>query len=380
MASGEGRRAGLRSLTERLRDPVLLTELSQTLKTALAGAVAWFVATDLLGLDQPFLAPWSAVLVVHATVYRTFRRGAQQVAATVLAVVLAWLVGVTLGVSAVSIGLALVVAFLVGRHRWLRDEATTLATTAIVVLATTVVTRENLLFGRLLDTTVGIAVGLLVNLLVWPPLRDRAAWARASAIPAELAEVLRKIADEVHEELEPDDVEEWLRRCRDLVARIDAAWGLLRQAQESVRLNPRRRRRSAHASELVPVLHLLEQAVADMQGMARTVAISAGHANVWDPGFRARWVHLLAATADGVDDRDADRLQQVADELRDLAADLSTDGLAQDHWQEYGGLLVDLRNLVTALHNVVGRLPDGPGRHGPLARPGRAGQSFSTGA
>ena len=54
--------------------------------------------------------------------------------------------------------------------------------------------QTNLLVSRLLDTTVGVVVGLLVNLLVWPPLRDRAAWARADELPQELAAVLAEMA------------------------------------------------------------------------------------------------------------------------------------------------------------------------------------------
>ena len=61
-------------------------------------------------------------------------------------------------------GTMLVVAFLLGRHRWLRDESTTIATTGIVVLATNAAFQTDLLASRLLDTTVGVVVGLLVNL------------------------------------------------------------------------------------------------------------------------------------------------------------------------------------------------------------------------
>ena len=73
VSSGEGRRPERRSRAAVLRDPVVWVDVSQTVKTVAAGVVAWFVATDVFGLDQPFLAPWSAVFVVHATVYRTVR-------------------------------------------------------------------------------------------------------------------------------------------------------------------------------------------------------------------------------------------------------------------------------------------------------------------
>ena len=62
-------------LIARLRDPVWWSQLTQLAKTVLAAVAAWVIAASVLDLPQPFLAPWSAILVVHATVYRTFSRG-----------------------------------------------------------------------------------------------------------------------------------------------------------------------------------------------------------------------------------------------------------------------------------------------------------------
>ena len=46
-------------------------------------------------------------------------------------------------------------------------------------------------------------------------------------------------------------------------------------------------------------------------------------------------------------------LERVHQGLRDLAADLSTDDLRVTHWQEYGGLIVNLRNVVTGMLPVA---------------------------
>ncbi len=68
----------------------------------------------------------------------------------------------------------LVVALVLGAVPWLGAEATTIATTGLVVL-TTGFESDVLLISRLLDTAIGVAVGLLVNVIVWPPLRRRTA-------------------------------------------------------------------------------------------------------------------------------------------------------------------------------------------------------------
>ena len=80
------------SLAARLRDPLLWTETLQLVKTAAAAVIAWVVAKEVFGLPQPFLAPWAALLTIHATVYRTMARGLQQAAAAVIGVLLAFAV------------------------------------------------------------------------------------------------------------------------------------------------------------------------------------------------------------------------------------------------------------------------------------------------
>ncbi len=119
----------------------------------------------------------------------------------------------------------------------------------------------------------------------------------------------------------------WLRRAREVDVRIDESWGLLRQAQESGRFNPRQRQRREHIHELETVLHLLEQAVAETQSMVRTIAISADQSRYWDEDFRSRWCALLADTGEAVGSVDVERLGELRTELQRLADDMSTDEL-----------------------------------------------------
>src|SRR3954447_4903126 len=86
----------------RLRDPVWWTNALQIVKTVLAAVVAWVLAVHVFDIEQAFLAPWAALLTVHATVYRTLRRGVQQVGATVLGVLVAFAAGALFCVYALS--------------------------------------------------------------------------------------------------------------------------------------------------------------------------------------------------------------------------------------------------------------------------------------
>lgn len=348
----EGRRPldRARRLTERA-DPVRVVDLVQTAKTALAAGLAWWLA-GVLDLEQAFLAPWAAVLVVHETVYKTVSRGSQQVAATFFAVFLAFGLGVVLGTGPWSIGLVVLVGYLIGQLRWVKEEAGTIATTGLVVIATGSIAQTDLLAGRLVDTGLGVVVGLVVNLLVWPPLRDRAAWSQAEQIPSELGGILRDVAGGIGADLDPRDAKAWIRGIRRVDVHIDQAWRLLWQAKESGRMNPRRSQPTG-VRELRKVLHQLEQAVADSLSMARTVARSAENRNDWDESFRERWRAAARGTADAVDADDVPRLEEIGADLARMTEDFSQASLSPDVWREYGGLLMNLRNVHDALTAAV---------------------------
>ncbi|WP_162244510.1 aromatic acid exporter family protein [Marmoricola sp. Leaf446] len=348
----EGRRPRdrARRFVERV-DPVRVVDLVQTVKTALAGGLAWWMA-GVFDLDQAFLAPWAAVLVVHETVYKTVSRGSQQVAATFFAVFLAFGLGITIGTGPWSIGLVILVGYLIGQLRWVKEEAGTIATTGLVVIATGSIAQTDLLASRLIDTALGVAVGLAVNLVVWPPLRDRAAWSQAEHLPGELGAVLRDVAGGIGADLDPHDVKAWIRAIRKVDVHIDQAWRLLWQAKESGRMNPRRSQPTG-VRELRKVLHQLEQAVADSLSMARTVARSAENRTDWDESFRERWREVARGTADAVDAEDVPRLEELGEELARMTEDFSQSSLEPEVWREYGGLLMNLRNVHDALTAAV---------------------------
>jgi uncharacterized membrane protein YccC len=336
------------SVRATLRDPVFWTDASQLVKTVAAAVIAWVLAYHAFGLRQPFLAPWAALLTVNATVYRTLARGAQQVGATVLGVLLAFVVGNLLGVNAASLGLMLLLAMLAGSSRGLRDESTTAAATALVVLLTGYSSDDNLLGARLLDTVIGIGVGLLVNLVVWPPLRDRSAARRVDRIDDDLGELLSDMAARLRDGGDEDDVGDWVQRTRDLDHEIDAAWATIRQARESGRLNPRARAgaRMRRSETFGDVLGRLEQAVAETRSMAWT--ITRADSSI-DDDFRALCADLLGRAGAAVSDADSAAIGEVA-------ADVAAAGEGE-HRPARGALLVNLRNILEAMGTVADAQP-----------------------
>ena len=343
---------------ERLRDPVVWGNSFLLVKAVGAAVLAWVLAKSVFGLAQPFLAPWAALLTVHATVYRTFARGAQQVASALAGVLLAFGAAAVFGVNAASLGLVLLVALAVGSTRVLRDESTTAATTALVVLLAGYSSDPSMVGTRLLDTLCGIVVGLLVNLLVWPPLHDRSAARQVDVIDDRLGALLADIAGATRAGRESAEADRWVERTRELDRDISDAWAVLRQARESGRLNLRRAAaaRVDASHDLAPLLARLEQAVADTRSMAGTIA-RASSSGAWDPGFRAAWLDLVGRAGAAVCQADAGAITRVREDLESAAREWFRVGGDAAPRPVQGALIVNLRNILEAMDAVAEAQP-----------------------
>ena len=350
-----------------LTDPVAWTEAIQVVKTVGAAVAAWVIAAEVFDLPMPFLAPWAALLVVHATAYRSFWKGAKQIAATVIGILLAWATGNTLGLSPLALGVMLLAAFVVGQVRWLREDATAIAATGLVVLATGYSTEGHVLLGRLYDTGIGVAVGVVVNVLVWPPLRDLAAARAIERVGRRVGELLAQIAQECGDACEEEHVEAWILRSQELDDEVDEAWALVRQARESGMLNPRRGSRAVREpGEFGEILDRTEQSLAEIRSLARTLGHSITATNQWEEDFRGRWTQLLSEIAWAIQHPDAHRLGEIRGRLGALAADYSDEDLSARHWPEYGGLILNLRNIATSMDLVAASDPVSASSRGPL--------------
>jgi hypothetical protein len=339
----------------RARDPISWSNAAQLAKTVLAAMLAWTLAVDVLHLSQAFMAPWAALLTVQATVFGTLRGGAQQAAASVLGVLIAFGAWHLLGLDVASLGAAVLAGLIVGAAPGVRAQTTT-AATAVVVLTTGYLNNGNMLAARLEDTGIGIAVGLLVNLLVWPPLRDRTAARQIDVIDDRVGELLADMAEQLRDG--SGDVDRWIARTGELGDDVNRAWGVLEEARESGRLNPRRATsgRMNAAQEFAPILDRLDQAIAETRSMARTIRLARVAPGNWDRRFREPWLDLLGRCGTAVADADIGKLTAARVDLSAFADRLEIDEL-RDLWPVYGALLVNLRNVIDALEVVVEAQP-----------------------
>lgn len=343
---------------QKLRDPAVWSRVLQASKIVVAAVLAYVLVTDVLGLSQSFLAPWSAILVVQATVYRTFSTGVLQVAGAVAGVLIAWGVGITLGLGPLPVAVAVGIGLIIGTVPWVGADLTSPATTALIVLTTGSSTQGVLLVDRLVDTGIGVGVGLLVNLMVWPPLQRRSTVAAIDQIDDKVGDLLVDMADGLEQGEVAGLVHGWVERTRQLDGEVDQAWALVRQAGESARMNPRRSARGLrNPREWNRLLLHLEQGVAECRSLARTITLAKEGV---DPSFRLRWTAALREAGEAIQDADSERLETVRDTIRALA-DTGPSAPA-DRWPVEGAALINLRNITESFAliteaNPLGRPP-----------------------
>jgi uncharacterized membrane protein YgaE (UPF0421/DUF939 family) len=208
-------------------------------KAGTAAVVSWLIAADVLGLPQPFLAPYAAIYLVEVTVYRSVRSSVQQIAAVAGGVLLAGVAHALLPVT-VGVGVVTALGFLLGRWPRLGPNGTWIAVTALLVLTFGTAGDELLLADRLLETALGAVVGTLVNAVLWPPtFRTRAGRATERA-GAELAGLLADMGATLRGAEPPGGAGDWIERAvrsRDTLSEVTELTGL---SEENQKLAPRR--------------------------------------------------------------------------------------------------------------------------------------------
>ena len=351
------------------RTPDVATDLIQILKSVLAATMAWWISAVVMESQLPFLAPWTALLAVQATVYRSVRNGVQAWVASALGVGVSFLIGSLLGVHVWTFALAVFVGVLGARLPWLRTEGLAIATTTIFVLGSGFGAQAPLLLDRLLEVALGVGIGLAVNLLLIPPLRDRQAAWQVDNVNRRMGDILTEMADELENSWDTDRADTWIRATVALDQRLETVGRTIQFARESAHLNFRRagRRpltpRRAHPARqefrreevsYEQILSRVGEGISHLRNLVRTIGESTYATSEWDAHFRAQWVAILRDAGRSIHDPDAE-VDPIQDRLTGLATRMSRrDGLPPgDQWPTYGSLITSLRHIAVIVDDVA---------------------------
>ncbi|MFI8004936.1 aromatic acid exporter family protein [Streptomyces sp. NPDC086010] len=354
-------------LVKRTTEPAATQTLRSTAAAVIAFAVAEWVLPD--PHPSPLTAPLTALLVVQVTLYATLTTGIRRVNAVVVGVLIASAFSSLVGLSWWSLGLTIFSALLIGRVVRVNEFVPEVAISAMLVLGVAQV--ANTAWERVLETLIGAGVGLLFNLLFAPPVWVESAGASIGGLGQRMGSMFRALGDEVsgnHPVVEAAARLHEARRLDHDIVEVDAS---LRQAEDSLTLNPRVRQGLLYRVVLRTGLDTLEICAVVLRVLTRTLTDLAKarqdeslfpedvaaclrelftHMSEAIEGFAELITTSIAESGEEAEDRLADALAH-SRRARDQVADLLLEDV-QEHprqWQLHGALLAEVDRILDEL-------------------------------
>ncbi|GGQ77710.1 MULTISPECIES: FUSC family protein [Streptomyces] len=359
------RTAPLVRLVRRHREPVVV----QALRSAAAATVAYVIALRLSPEALPLTAPLTALLVVQVTLYATLTNGVRRVNAVVAGVLVAIAFSLLVGLTWWSLALLILAALGVGHLVRVDEYVPEVAISAMLVLGVTTV--GDTAWARVVETLIGAFVGLGCNLLLPPPVWVEEAGESIEGLARRLRRLMLRIGEEAAGRTPVEQAAARLHEARRLdhdIVEVDAA---LRQAEDSLRLNPRVREGLLHRVVLRTGLDTLEICTVVLRVLARTFTDLAKERDpqpLFPPETGETVERLLSEIADAVvsfavlvttsvslnadaaEARLSAELRQAA-ATRDKLAQLLLEQLQHDarQWQLHGAVLTEVNRIIDEL-------------------------------
>ncbi|MFI1532690.1 aromatic acid exporter family protein [Streptomyces griseus] len=347
-------------------------------KSALAATAAWWVAQDVLHATSPAFAPFSAVLIMNATIYRSLWQALRYAGAVAVGVAIQGALGFLIGPELFVFPLVAIIALAIGQWRALGEQRTQVATAAFFAFSTyTASSASGDQFAELtqilLLVPIGCALGLAVNLCIVPPLRYRSVEQSIRVLSSEVEHLLQEMADGLRQgDLSAERTNEWIAAGERAQRSLTQAHAGLSTAEDSLPFNPRRllpaHRGYLAFSRFRQVLVSMERSVYQLASLNRSL-------NQWQetedtykylPVMHtyADFLTSLACIAHVLSEFDADSLAAQASEALQLTtpaqekrqavlkAAQEAGLLLADSTRPYGVLVVEANRLMEEFQNT----------------------------
>lgn len=361
------------------RDTVLLIG-----KRVLAATLAWWIAHDLLHAKSSAFAPFSAVLIMNVTIYKSVWQTLRYVAAVIVGVAVQAAIGFTAGPDLFAFVVVAVIALTLGQWRALGEQRSQVATAAFFAFSTYATATTN--SGRavqlgqiILLVLIGCGLGLIVNLCIAPPLRYRSAEQGLRILAAEMESLLDEMADGLGSgDVDAERAEEWRTSGERMQSAVGQARARLSAAENSLPFNPRRLL-PAHRGYLSfgrfrNALNAMERAVHQLASLTRSLGRwrETEDTYTYAPVLKAYagFALRLRDIAHVIAELDSDTLVEQADEMCELAA-AGQEALQKvldaageyalplaDPSRPYGVLVVEATRLMEEFQNTSDVLKD----------------------
>jgi uncharacterized membrane protein YccC len=361
----------------------------RTAKSTLAAILSYVIADALNTSVAPILAPLTALLVAQVTVHETLGHSLQRVLSVLSGVLVAVGIAAFVGLSWWSLGAVVGVSLLVGQLLRLGPHTAEVAISAMLVLAVGHPGAEGAAVNRVYETLIGAAVGLIVNVVVAPPVNVLPAGVMIGQLAARQAEFLRGLAGELRAGWSREAAERWLNQARELGPYVTRADASLARTERSALLNPRGDEVRAAQPRLRTALTGLEHCYVVLRTLCREIFDRTHYlpedlvAEAYGPATREALADVLDRAAEAIGDvaavatgappigtararveDDLAELHRRRDRLgRLLVVDPLADAAA---WQQHGALLSTVDRLRVEIE-AAGLPPEEPWRPPQLA-------------
>ena len=267
-----------------------------------AAAVAWWVATALLGHESAFFAPVTVMLCLGMSYGQRLRR----VVEVTIGVSIGVLVGDTFvrflgsGVWQIAIvGMtAMAIAVLFGAGTMLVTQAGVQA-----IIITTLLAQPEFALSRWVDALVGGCVALLAATIT-PASPIRRPRAQAAVVVAELSSILAGTAQALRQK-DTELAMRSLARARDSEHALDELRDLSAEGIAVVRLSPFRRRHLPAVQAISDLLEPLDLTIRNIRVLVRRASVAVRE----DEEVPAAYVDLIASLS-GITDEIAAQLSE----------------------------------------------------------------------
>ncbi len=324
------------------REPIL-----QLTKASVATITAWLVAGWLIPEQLPVFAATAALLVVQPSVNQSFGKAVERSIGVILGVIIATGISLVFGQDSWVILVAIVIAMLVAWALKITPATSNQVAISAMLVLTLGSSSPQYALDRVIETLIGAAIGIIVNVLIVPPVALDPARRDLAMLGGELAATLERLASALGTRQTPAQLEQLMLEARLLRPMRDAADDSIAAGEESLTLNPRR---SAHRSELAELRELLARLgpiVTQVIGMTRTFCDHYDDSLPDEPTVRAIAEQLHRAAHDV---RLVVHLADVEPEpltssVPALTSPLVVSPPKSGHWILIGSLLEDLRRI-----------------------------------
>jgi hypothetical protein len=245
--------------------------IGRAFRLSVAAVASYGVALFVVADRRPVTAALTALLIVQVTLVGTLADTFRRLLSVLVGV------GIAIGVSAWagftwwSLGALIVASILLGQMLRLGAHLLEVPISAMLILAAG--GAGSAATDRVIETLIGAAVAVLLNLAVPPSTQTRTAGEAVEAFAVRLSDFLDRISHTLSKApVPPDQAYDWLRELRTITANTAHVDRVLAAAQESRRFNPRAAGQMDPMPDLRSGLDALEHCGVALRTVIRSIA------------------------------------------------------------------------------------------------------------